>query len=276
MIEYLQQLPQSLGLHGVRNARELGGYPTKSGQIIKKGMLLRTGKLAKALPDDLHRLTDVYQMTTVVDFRTSIEKNREPDPELSGVQNVHLNVFGDESRKGLMLGFVYAKGNPLEQMMNMDQPLEALHEDHIQVYKEFVTNDTALRAYREFFQVALNQKQGALSWHCQAGKDRAGVGSALMLLALGVDWNTIIKDYLLTNDYYKDVIDGFVEYTKTLTPREEIWHTARAMAGVNPAWIKSVEEEIRCQYGNSESFFQQGLHISMSDLRELRERYLEK
>jgi protein-tyrosine phosphatase len=77
-----------------------------------------------------------------------------------------------------------------------------------------VTKEPALQAYRRFFQAALEQKEGALSWHCQAGKDRAGVGSALMLLALGVDWDTIVQDYMLTNEYYKDVIEGFVDFVK--------------------------------------------------------------
>ena len=274
MSEHNLILPQSIGLVGVRNARELGGYKTREGKTICKGKLLRTGKLAKANPEDLQKLTNIFAMGKVIDFRTSIERNREPDPHIEQVENLHLNVFGDDDREGLMLGFIYAKNNPLEQMMEMEQPLEALHEDHLQVYRGFVTRDTALQAYRGFFQAALNQKEGALSWHCQAGKDRAGVGSALMLLALGVDWDTIVHDYMLTNDYYKDVIEGFVEYVKGLTPRDEIWQTARAMAGVNPAWMRAVENEILQKYGSDEAFLREGLRLSSSDLQELRNRYL--
>lgn len=267
-------LPQSIGLIGVRNARELGGYKTRDGKTICKGKLLRTGKLAKANPEDLQKLTRIFAIGKVIDFRTSIERNREPDPQIEQVENLHLNVFGDEDREGLMLGFIYAKSNPLEQMMEMEQPLEALHEDHLQVYRGFVTREPALQAYRGFFQAALSQEEGALSWHCQAGKDRAGVGSALMLLALGVDWDTIVQDYMLTNEYYKDVIEGFVENVKGLTSREEIWRTARAMAGVNPAWMRAVESEIQQKYGSDELFLREGLRLSSSDLQELRNRYL--
>lgn len=274
MTEHNLILPQSIGLTGVRNARELGGYETKDGKRICKGKLLRTGKLAKANPDDLQKLTTFFSMAKVIDFRTSIERNREPDPEIAHVDNLHLNVFGDEDRDGLMLSFIYAKGNPLEKMMELEQPLEALHKDHLQVYRNFVTKEPALQAYRSFFQAALEQKEGALSWHCQAGKDRAGVGSALMLLALGVDWDTIVQDYMLTNEYYKDVIEGFVDFVKGLTPREEIWQTARAMAGVNPAWMRAVEEEIQSKYGSDEAFLREGLALSSTDLKELRHRYL--
>jgi protein-tyrosine phosphatase len=274
MTEHNLILPQSIGLVGVRNARELGGYKTQDGKTICKGRLLRTGKLAKANPEDLRKLTNIFAMGKVIDFRTSLERNREPDPQIEKVENLHLNVFGDDDRKGLMLGFIYAKSNPLEQMMEMEQPLVALHEDHLQVYRGFVTGDTALQAYRGFFRAALEQKEGAFSWHCQAGKDRAGVGSALMLLALGVDWDTIVQDYMLTNDYYQDSIEGFVEFVKGLSPREEIWKTARAMAGVNPAWMRAVEEEIQQKYGSDEVFLRDGLGLSPSDLQELRQRYL--
>ena len=37
--------------------------------------------------------------------------------------------------------------------------------------------------------------------HCTAGKDRTGLGAALLLGAVGVDRDTIITDYALTDEY---------------------------------------------------------------------------
>ena len=39
-----------------------------------------------------------------------------------------------------------------------------------------------------------------LMFHCTAGKDRAGFAAALFLAALGVERETIIEDYMLTNE----------------------------------------------------------------------------
>ena len=47
---------QSLSLTGVGNARELGGYETEDGRMVKRGVLLRTAKLVNATEEDLERL----------------------------------------------------------------------------------------------------------------------------------------------------------------------------------------------------------------------------
>lgn len=47
--------------------------------------------------------------------------------------------------------------------------------------------------------VILQQEEGAVLWHCSMGKDRVGVGTALLLYALGVPMETIMEDYLRTN-----------------------------------------------------------------------------
>jgi len=43
--------------------------------------------------------------------------------------------------------------------------------------------------------------EGALVYHCTAGKDRTGLVTALLLSVLGVDEATILDDYELTNRY---------------------------------------------------------------------------
>ena len=50
---------RSLLLTGVGNARELGGYTTEDGRTVKRGVLLRTAKLADATEDDIQRLLTV-------------------------------------------------------------------------------------------------------------------------------------------------------------------------------------------------------------------------
>ena len=41
-------------------------------------------------------------------------------------------------------------------------------------------------------------------WHCSAGKDRVGVGTSLLLTALGVPEDVILEDYVKVNDYVRD------------------------------------------------------------------------
>ena len=45
----------------------------------------------------------------------------------------------------------------------------------------------------------VEQREGAVIYHCSAGKDRAGVISALLLRLLGAEDSAIYADYLYTN-----------------------------------------------------------------------------
>ena len=47
----------------------------------------------------------------------------------------------------------------------------------------------------------LEAKGQPLLFHCTAGKDRTGFAAAITLRLLGVPEETILEDYLLSNDY---------------------------------------------------------------------------
>ena len=64
---------KSIGLTGVGNARQLGGYIGADGRKVKENLLLRTAQLADASTEDLKRLKEIYHLSDVVDFRTTLE-----------------------------------------------------------------------------------------------------------------------------------------------------------------------------------------------------------
>jgi protein-tyrosine phosphatase len=55
-------------------------------------------------------------------------------------------------------------------------------------------------SYQKLMEVVLDESNWPVLIHCNAGKDRSGVGVALILEALGVDRETIMEEYLLTNE----------------------------------------------------------------------------
>jgi protein-tyrosine phosphatase len=64
------------------------------------------------------------------------------------------------------------------------------------------------------FDLLLQPERRPLLFHCTAGKDRTGFGAALVLAALGVEWEAIRADYLATNRLW--VADA--EITAALPP----------------------------------------------------------
>ena len=65
---------------GLRNTRDLGGLPAADRRRVKPALLLRSGALRKAAESDLARLLADYRLEGVVDFRTEVERDKEPDP----------------------------------------------------------------------------------------------------------------------------------------------------------------------------------------------------
>ena len=71
-------------------------------------------------------------------------------------------------------------------------------------FREFMVNVTKeialdhMDVYSKFLDLLLNTPGGFL-FHCSAGKDRTGIGGALILYALGVEKKVILEDYLLSN-----------------------------------------------------------------------------
>jgi protein-tyrosine phosphatase len=66
-------------------------------------------------------------------------------------------------------------------------------------YRTMVTEEPSLEAFATLIHMLLEENDGAFLWHCTQGKDRTGIASAAVLLALGVDRDEIMRDYMRTN-----------------------------------------------------------------------------
>jgi protein-tyrosine phosphatase len=55
-------------------------------------------------------------------------------------------------------------------------------------------------------------------FHCTAGKDRADFTAAMFLSVLGVDWETVIQDYLLSGGYVQEKYAPYIAQIPNLAP----------------------------------------------------------
>ena len=128
--------------------------------------------------------------------------------------------------------------------------------------------ETALTA-----QVALALPEDqALVYHCAAGKDRTGIISILILMALGVDDKTIAEDYLLTDELYDFSIEKQHPTNEKLSQAIAKMNVTR---GEGPA-VKGITETIRQGWGSFDNFFTRKLGFKQADLEKFREMYLEE
>lgn len=82
-----------LPLKGTYNTRDLGGYAAKDGATAWK-RFLRSDSLANLHPEDIAFLQR-YQLTTIIDLRTTLEIEKEPTPVINGVENWPISLISE-------------------------------------------------------------------------------------------------------------------------------------------------------------------------------------
>lgn len=156
-------------IEGAANTRDAGGYPTSDGRFVKRGMIYRSAKLNR-LSDAGGEAFRALGVTTVIDFCNRLT----PWPLFGG--NVWAVQLASDV-EGCPMSF--SKNGPRDEF-----------------YTRGVRENAA--AYREAFEILADADRYPVLYHCAAGTDRTGVMSALVLSLLGVDRDTIIQDFRLS------------------------------------------------------------------------------
>jgi protein-tyrosine phosphatase len=136
------------------------------------------------------------------------------------------------------------------------------------VLEEFYTiMPDNVKNYAPFFETLLNSKEGEASlFHCTAGKDRTGLGSALILSVLGVSEEIIIEEYYLSNRYTQYLAKaGMMSQIKP--------DIAKVLAGVEPKYIQSTLNKIKAKYGSVQKMLEIELGIDETKRQYLIQKY---
>lgn len=237
------------------NTRDLGGIEVPGGKIAP-GRLIRSGMLGVASKKDVSWLAD--NVSTVIDFRSKVERDEVPDPEIEGAENIHVPIIDDlaagvsrdsESDEVAMSMLIHDPDSAMSYMCSM--------------YKEFPELESARKGYETFVRKLFENPDKAVLWHCTAGKDRAGFATAIVLEMLGADRETIIADYLMTNEYIKNDIDAMIEYYfGSIEALDSNTETAlRSLFGARREFLETALSKAEELYGSFRGFIRDGLHI---------------
>ncbi|WP_270993124.1 tyrosine/lipid phosphatase LipA [Listeria seeligeri] len=250
-------------LEGAVNVRDLGGYQTTNGLTVKPHKLIRSAELATLSDSDKKKLVNTYNLAHIVDFRTNSEVKAKPDPSLTNVTYTHDSVMKDN-------GASTSTQDLTASLATMDNPETFL----IEANKSFVTDDTSIQAYKDFFDVLLANQDGSVLWHCTAGKDRAGFGTALVLSALGVDKETVIDDYMLSNKYRAAENKKAIEAVEAKTDNKKVIDGMTAVMEVRESYINAAFDEIDAKYGSMDNFLKEKLGLTDAKQKQLKKMYL--
>jgi protein-tyrosine phosphatase len=132
-------------------------------------------------------LLEQYHLKAVIDLRTFIEREEMPDYGIAGVEYLHIPLF-DEARAG-------------SSHEKSTRDMDARIPDMTDLYRRIVTDECSAARIKEVIGILNdNRREGAVLWHCTEGKDRCGIISAWFLLSKGIEQDTVMRDYLKTNE----------------------------------------------------------------------------
>ncbi|MEQ1976618.1 tyrosine-protein phosphatase [Xenorhabdus sp. SGI240] len=252
--------PSLLPLNGGINFRDLGNNTLKNGAKIKSGLLFRSGSLDRLTENDQAFLVD-QNLLQIIDYRDNSEIMDKPDRIWNGAHYHH------------------APANPLSK--EVDANLDKLDKEILEQFdaKVFMARLYELLpinnpAYKTLATLLLQPEKGGIVQHCAVGKDRTGVGSALVLFALGADLDTVMEDYLLTNITlapYRDYL--LSEYAKIM--RESVVEKFAYVYSVREEFLLTAINSINRHYGSVDIWLEKDIGLNIAAREKLQSYFLE-
>ena len=258
MTEYYRA-SRHLDLEGAYNLRDIGGYETLDGRVTRPRTLFRSDSLHSLTPDSQRTLVS-EGLRSVVDLRVTQAVTEHPNVfvESSEVDYHWVNVMGDE---------------PLVEVSDInvsslgpDRPpdiyaaiLDRRREWMGKVVKRLATPGTLPALY-----------------HCNSGRDRAGLVTMLVLSIADVPLETIVEDYSSSAMYlWRRIPDREAGRRLRLDPADfdateeyrQAFETERSIAP--PKAMRASIEHLKREYGGVRPYLI-GAGVTEDELERLR------
>ena len=247
----------------VRNLRDIGGVPTRSGRRVIAGRLFRS-----ASP---HEMTEADRATfqrlavgTIIDLRTHWERERQ-QYRSRDIEVLWIPLAAEDAVSSIT-----------ERFMAGDLTSGEL-EDWWELIGIYTAPETQVDGIRAVFMAFLGVAPGeAVLFHCRGGKDRTGLVAALALEALGVDRALVIEDFLLSSDALDH--GPTAEAAAMRVAMEMMGLTSgalRSLSGVQAEWLITLLDGLDSRYGSVDTYLSDRVGLGTDGLERLRRIYLE-
>ncbi|WP_322858391.1 tyrosine-protein phosphatase [Mycobacterium europaeum] len=248
---------------------------------LRPGRLFRSSELSRL--DDHGRATlRELGITDVADLRAAREVARRGPGRVPEGVDVHLLPFpdlGDEADDTDEAPHEHA----FRQLMTNGEPDESINDTAarymVDEYRQFPTRNGAQRAVHRV--VTLLAAGRPVLTHCFAGKDRTGFVVATVLETVGIDRDTIVADYLRSNDVVSELrvrISEMIQQRSEaeLTPEVMTFTEARlsdGVLGVRPEYLAAAWQTIDDEFGSLDAYLGDA-GITEADVDRLRQALL--
>lgn len=244
-------------MHSIHNFRDFGGYKTQNGTSLKRGLLYRSGDLSKASNADIDYIASLG-IKTVCDLRSEFERQKEPDRTPIAKPFTFFNIP--------MRPIVDYHGRSLRRLFSLmfgsERKMDYIAESYL-AYREYATN--YLPQLKALFHRISNPENLPLLVHCSAGKDRTGVVSSLIQLVLGVPFDTVMEDYLITNENLDAYTQEIYRRLSKLAYFGVPWRMYAPLFDARSDYLSAALSQVKEEFGVLDQWIRRGLGFSEED-----------
>lgn len=246
---------------GIRNFRDMGGYETIDGRKVKHGLFFRSAALT-GITDSDRNFFETLGIKYIYDYRSESEASSKPNPGFEGIVYERFPAIPEE------------RSAPVRSMeeLSREELVKQLNERELNgLYQSIVINNPS---YKRLMEVIQDPDNLAIVHHCAVGKDRTGIGAALILLVLGVPRETVMKDYLLSNEHLKFMADLIKEKVTGTLMKEEL-AMVDAMMAAKKEYLEGAFAAVEATYSNFDTYFEEEFGLTQKRRDDLKKYCLE-
>lgn len=225
---------------GIHNFRDYGGYAVEGGGAVRRGVLWRSGQHFDASDEDLGRLESL-SIAHVFDLRSDRERASHPCRRPAGF-GAQVHTVADDS------------GNHAPHVSSARRDAETTRANMVRSYAGMPYRPLLVAMVRNMID-RLASGDGASLVNCMAGKDRTGFAVAMVHHALGVHYDDIVADYLLTNtagNPEERIAAGMRSVSSLLG---DIEHEAlHVLMGVEPEYLATAWQAMQDSHGSVDAY----------------------
>lgn len=226
----------------IQNLRDMGGYTNTAKKTTRWGKIFRSGQPSALSERDSIRL-DNLGIRTIIDLRTDSEIVAAPI-RYNKAKIVHIPVSTGRMKE--------IPVRIRERQMRKGDAIVYMQDQYLQ----FVTDNAEAfgRALDEF----QNPDNYPILFNCSFGKDRTGFMAALLLSALDLPEETILKDYIASNDYINLSHLAYLARNLDTDAQESI----TVLLTANESLMELTFRKIRKEYGSVDKFLSKKLNLT--------------
>nr|WP_283175766.1 tyrosine-protein phosphatase [Lysinibacillus sp. Bpr_S20] len=238
----------------VYNFRDMGGYKSRDGRVVKNGLIYRSAALGKMTKAD-KELFETLGVKTIFDYRDNHEAQNNPNPVFTQAEYIQIP----------------AKGNHAFEMPTNTGGKDFYKVVSTEMFREFYAqmpfNNDSFKRLMATIQYPENL---GLVHHCAVGKDRTGIGSALILLALDVPEETIMEDYLDTNVHLSPLVERMAQTIQQDYNDREL-QQFYALMSAREDYLQAAFDAMDNRYGSKIAFLEQEFDLTIEKRKQLQD-----